>query len=291
MPERRKGEVTLVAIMRGEGPYVGEWIRHYRGIGTHRIVVYDNGSWDPMTSVLWAAQLAYANVERRRWPNKPDIAPQRSAYLDALERCETEWIAFFDGDEFLNLRQFGSFAEFLASLPDECGAVGINWLMFGSGGARTRQPGGVRERFVRCAPYEAGTNRRFKTLARVDRVATMFVHQCELSEGIYTDSMGRSIEPMEHPTRTVCTDGPMLHHYITKSWEEFEKRTRKPVASARVGSPGRQQEAPEPRFARTDRNEIEDTSLREHARAERETPEDRAFARWTRVLTLGRGAG
>ena len=231
---KRPGEVTVVAIMRDEGTYLTEWIRHYRAIGADRIVVYDNQSSDHSRAILRAAALAYGNVRMVRWPDREGRSSQRTAYNHALKRCRTEWIAFFDADEFLNPAPHASFGAFLAAMPDDCGAVAVNWLLFGSGGARTREPGDVRERFVRSAPPAHGTNRRFKTVARARCVEDMRIHHAILREGYYADAAGRSIEPMEHPSRTVCTDGPRLHHYVLKSWEEFKytKTIRPSVAAA-----------------------------------------------------------
>ena len=242
--------------MRDEGHDAKEWIDHHRLLGHDRIVIYDNGSTDDSWAVFRVAAALYPEVTVVPWPDRDALSPQRSAYQHALANCATEWIGWIDADEFLNLRGHRTIGDYLASLPTDCGAVGINWLVHGSGGAQRRAPGHLRERFLRASTDRYNMNRHIKTYARAAWVEEVKVHHVRLKRGRYLDAMGDPIaEPGPH--QPVRHEGPVLHHYVVKSREEFEAKRRRPNAAARVNKPGRERaNLDDDFFRRADRNDV-----------------------------------
>lgn len=173
-------DATACLIAKDEAPYMVEWLGHYLRLGFERIEVYDNGSTDGTAAIVRACARQFPGVEYRPWPDRPGSAPQLSAYANALARCRTEWIGFFDADELLVLKEHASVGAFLDRYPGNAGSVAINWLMFGSGGetdyrdelqsARFRLVGRlqdlVEEAFGRClSQLEATMNDRARTEA------------------------------------------------------------------------------------------------------------------------------
>jgi len=121
---------TACAIMKGERPYILEWVAYYRILGFDRIVIYSNDSSDDSDQIL--AKLASLGVIRYvAWPSGARASPQLDAYADAVARCDTDWILFVDADEFLLLHEHRSVSEFLAAFPPDVSGIAVNWRLSG----------------------------------------------------------------------------------------------------------------------------------------------------------------
>lgn len=84
-----------------------------RRAGFTEVLVYDNDSTDGTTDLLRALDDA-GELVHLPWPHLVGPRPQRLAYEHARRHSDADWIAFFDADEFLVLRQDAGIADFLA---------------------------------------------------------------------------------------------------------------------------------------------------------------------------------
>jgi tetratricopeptide (TPR) repeat protein len=213
---------TVCLLAKNEERAIVEWLAFQRVIGFDRIIVYDNGSTDATATLVQAVASREAGVLYVSWPDMPGRRPQPSAYADAVRRCETEWIAFFDTDEFLVLNGHETVNGFLSEFATDVAAIAVNWLIFGSGGLTEATGELVIDRFVRCAHGTKQQTRFCKSLIRRQCIETMAVHSAALKCGRYVDSAGNPIT-IENACKTphVCLDGAQLNHYLLKSREEF----------------------------------------------------------------------
>ncbi|MFC3124366.1 glycosyltransferase family 2 protein [Pseudoroseomonas globiformis] len=160
--------VTLVATMRDEGPYLLEWVAYHRMIGFSEIVVCSNNCVDGTPALLDALQ---ARGQLRHIPCDP--GPDDKAQLFAYQQVEAvlskAWpdvLMVLDGDEFLNIHVGGgTVPELLGSMP-QATAMMINWRIFGSAGHESWSADSVLQRFRQAAARNHGVNRSFKTLFR-----------------------------------------------------------------------------------------------------------------------------
>ncbi|MDE6270649.1 MAG: glycosyltransferase family 92 protein, partial [Muribaculaceae bacterium] len=131
--------LAVCAIAKDEGPYFKEWLDWHLSIGVDRFYIYDNESPASPRDVL-APNNEACIVEYIPFPG---YRMQIAAYDDCLERhrLDTRWIAFIDLDEFIVPIKDKTLPEFLSRFEDSP-VVEINWLVFGSGGARKHEPGG-----------------------------------------------------------------------------------------------------------------------------------------------------
>ena len=223
--------LAVCAIAKNEGPYFKEWIDWHRKMGVEKFYIYDNESTDCTKEVL-APYIAEGIVDYCYFPGRKR---QLAAYDDCFEKHRTDarWIAVIDLDEFIVPVKDSTIPEFLQKLEDYS-SVEINWLVYGSGGAKQREPGGVMERFRKHSRPDHILNRHVKSIVDPRRVCSMIgCHEAARLEGKACDSHGNRItrgfrdrEPQQDVIR--------INHYAVKSYEEFlQKRAR---GRARINS-------------------------------------------------------
>jgi hypothetical protein len=238
--------LAVCLIAKNEGRYLSEWIDWHKSKGVEKFYIYDNDSDDNTEEVL-RPYILDGTVEYTPFPGKRN---QLDAYGDCLERhrFDTRWIAFIDADEFIVPLQNDSIPEFLKDF-EAFSAVEINWLCFGSGGAKKRETGGVMERFRMHAAPDFQDNRYVKSIVN-PRCIVNFpnVHEPAHLSGKVVDTHGNTIN-RNYKDRPPLLDKIRINHYSIKSLEEFlEKRSR---GRARRGSMRKMDY-----FWKRDRNEI-----------------------------------
>lgn len=216
--------LAICAIAKNEGPYFQEWIEWHRKQGVEKFYIYDNESTDGTREVL-EPYIASGLVDYTYFPGQK---MQLAAYDDCFERhrLEMRWLAIIDLDEFIVPIKDRSIPEFLHRM-EKYPVVEINWLVYGSGGAKKQEPGGVMERFRRHSLPEHQLNTHVKSIVDPRRVCGMIgCHEAARLSGKAADSHGvpltkgfRDRKPQQDVIR--------INHYAIKSYEEFlSKRAR-----------------------------------------------------------------
>lgn len=219
--------IALCGIVRNEIRSVVEWLAHYKALGFTDFVIYDNESTDGTGEVLQALDDA-GEILRLDWPHTVGARPQRLAYEHMRLNATVDWIAYFDADEFLLLRQDNSIADFLGRFDDDVNAIAINWVVFNSGGQERYRAVPVMERFTESLRRRDPYNRSMKSIGRREKLSGTGIHRVEVAEGRYVTPSGRKAEfSTGQIMRSIDTEVAVLHHYMAKSLEEFqEKRNR-----------------------------------------------------------------
>lgn len=216
--------LAVCAIAKNEGPYFKEWIEWHHKMGVDKFYVYDNDSTDCIKEVL-APYIESGLVEYTFFPG---FKKQLAAYDDCLEkhRFDTRWIAFIDLDEFIVPIKDKTIPEFLSRF-ENFPAVEVNWLIYGSGGAKTKQPGTMMERFKYHSLPEHYLNRHVKSIVNPRRVFSMIgCHEVARISGYAADSHGNLIK-QNFWDREPQQDVIRINHYAVRSYEEFvEKQSR-----------------------------------------------------------------
>lgn len=216
--------LAVCAIAKNEGPYFKEWIEWHRKMGVEKFYIYDNESSDCTREEL-APYIDSGLVEYNYFPGR---RRQLAAYDDCLEnhRFDARWIAVIDLDEFIVPVKDKSIPAFLKRF-ENVPVVEINWLVYGSGGAKKKMPGGVMERFKRHSLPGHILNRHVKSIVSPRRVFSMIgCHEVARISGKAFDSHGSPINRNFHD-REPQQDVIRINHYAVKSYEEFlSKRAR-----------------------------------------------------------------
>lgn len=244
--------LSVCAIAKDEGPYFKEWIDWHVNHGVDKFYIYDNESTDGTKNIL-QPYIESGIVEYKYWPG---YRRQLAAYDDCLanRRFSSRWIAFIDLDEFIVPVRDASIPEFLKRF-ESFAAVEVNWLVYGSGGNKSKGPGTMMERFRFHSKPDHYLNRHVKSIVNPRRVFTMIgCHEAAKIDGFIADSHGQPIKK-NFREREPQQDVIRINHYAVRSYEEFLEK------QARGRASGTQKTVRTEYFTQYDLNDIEDISV------------------------------
>ena len=218
--------LSVFAIYYNEARYLQEWIEFHKLVGFERFYLYNNLSTDHHRQVL-APYIADGTVIHHEWPVEP---AQMAGYRDVLERYrdDTQWLGFFDIDEFLFSPTGERVADVLRGFEGFPG-VAVNEITFGTSGHVSEQPGLAIESFVRRCELDKPRNRIVKSLVQPNRVADLGSdpHYFRYLDGRWAVTENR--EPLRGSlTKSVSVDLLRINHYMTRSQEERELKNAGP---------------------------------------------------------------
>lgn len=249
----------LVAIAKDENKYIKEWASYHSKIGFHKIVISDNESSDGMSETIGDLSRKLP-IDRIHWPSIDRVSPQRSAYNHAVSKyCNFDWALFIDVDEFLVPWGYQNLDSFINQIPTHAGSVAINWQTFGSSGVQSDDYNSVLDTFTRCGGDQWTHNRHFKTLARLDSIKEMKIHDVELSS---RTKVASDFQPLtlisDGRSDKVIHNGIQINHYQCKTYGEFLKRMARGNANFPPGHPNHERNSSFEQFQRLDRNDFID---------------------------------
>jgi hypothetical protein len=224
--EVRMDKIAICAIFKDEAPYLLEWLAFHRMIGVDLFVLYDNGSSDGGGDRVRASAFA-RNVTLIDWSDRPG---QLSAYNHFRTHLAARfnWVAFIDIDEFIVPLDGSSIRPILMRpVYERYAQVLLQWLVFGPSGHEQRPEGLVTEYYTRRLPETANACRHVKAIVRPNmlRGIDYTPHAAECS-GPACNSSGIEVLPFAiQPTE--CHAVMLIHHYFTKSREDWQIKRRR----------------------------------------------------------------
>lgn len=221
--------LSICAVFKNEAPYLREWIEFHRIVGVERFYLYENGSSDEWQSVI-KSYIREGIVRLVDWSTGPGQLRGSKwlvgAYQHFIEHYagRNDWVAFIDCDEFLFSPCESDVSNLLGQRPFcEYGALGVNWMCFGSGKQNHFHSDPVIQRFALRSKDEDRINGHIKTILRMDCAAgaTNSPHCFDVRGG----TRGESGEFVDGSFRFPPTHKWLrINHYVTKSKEEWDRR-------------------------------------------------------------------
>jgi hypothetical protein len=280
----RHGVVTVLSMMKDEGPYLLEWVAHQLALGFTRVVVYTNDCTDGTDRMLMRLEeLGLAHHRVNAIP--AGLSPQPSALSHALAEplvLGSDWLIVCDADEFLCIRHGdGSLGGLLDAVTAQ-GANGIvvTWRIFGSSAVQDWSCAPVCEQYLSAAPE--GWNRGWgvKTLFRFDPGHwKLGIHRPKIRNRSIGAGFPATVRwlngsgvPMEDEfrfhgwrsiRRTVGHDWAQMNHYAVKSIDSYALR------KARGNVNFKPDKYTTGYWALMDRNEVRCEAILRHAPARR----------------------
>lgn len=226
---------SVCCIAKNEDLYIEEWVNFHRAVGAEHCYIYDNGSTNPIKDKLEK----YIKAGVVTVVDFPGPLKQMPAYQHCLQNYghTTKWLGFVDCDEFIVPKTAESVPEILKDYED-AGGFAANWLFFGSGGLQTRPEGLVTENFIWASEKDWCLNNHVKSIVQPAKTATTGdPHWFNYKHPYYAVNEERNRvshgivfkckdcwtpgAPETHTCGDVRASKLQVHHYYTKSFEEF----------------------------------------------------------------------
>jgi hypothetical protein len=216
-------KVAVVAIVRGEKPFLDEWLVYHRLLGVDHFFVYDD---EPDLSVGGFLKPHFPHVtvvpwfERHR--NLPGRNKQTKAYTHALANGLGlfEWVMYLDVDEFLLLKRHSTIQEFLSGFDRSVSSVSLNWMVFGHNGFYEDPPGLVTSALTKRMLLPSS---RCKSISRcADIVRVESAHRVVLGRGSRVGATGSAFT--ESQANPGDVDVACVNHYQCRSFSRWMGR-------------------------------------------------------------------
>jgi hypothetical protein len=216
--------VSVCCIIKDENEYLNEWMTYHIKTGVEHFFIYDNDSKIKVTDTLNQIGLAkYATVI-----NIAGSSMQMKAYQQCLKKYKflSRWIAFIDLDEFIVPKSTqGNLPVFLKAY-ERFGGVVINWMMFGSGGRKTKSADSQLSSFTLRADTDFETNRHVKTIVQSRYARSVDnPHFAVYASGFY--AVNENFERVDGPFSDVSVNKIQINHYYCRSWEEYQHKIKR----------------------------------------------------------------
>lgn len=237
--KQQKSEyLAIVCIIKNESRYIREWILYNKMMGVDHIYLFNNGSTDNIEAVL-KEDMEDGYVTLFNYSGENAQLPLYRMTVKAL-KDKYRWVAYIDADEFV-LPTEGTFKEFLQG-KEMYPAIGINWVVFGTGGHKTRPEGLVTESYLLTFEDKDNLlNLRIKSIVNPAEVYDFASpHFCVLKNSKYAvDEDGQEITTK---WMYVSGSGPAftgenkrrdirINHYWTKSEQDLLEKCARGYAA------------------------------------------------------------
>lgn len=244
-------KIAIVCIVKNEVDYMLEWIAYHRSVlDVTDFIVADNVSNDGTTQLLEALDQA-GLIKRIHFP-RVDIEKgiQADAYNHILKKYggKYDYLAFIDADEFIVNKTGLDFKGLLKKIAGQrsCGAIALNWKIFGSSGNYYQTNSLVTERFTWASRSDHKLNRHIKSILKPSCVKSMYIHHAKLVAGkYYFDEGGKTtfinnikekdelaIGSVSAFTQEIKNDDFYVAHYVVKSKDEHMRKKAKRGSAA-----------------------------------------------------------
>lgn len=142
---------TVVSTMKNEGPFIIDWVAHYKTLGFDHILVCTNDCTDPTVEILLRLQEMGFCTQHNTIVRGGGI--HRSALRQASRRynivMDAKWVFVCDVDEYLNIHVGdGSARALVESTGEGVDVISVPWRIFGPSGTESFEDRPVTEQFV-----------------------------------------------------------------------------------------------------------------------------------------------
>lgn len=209
---------AICCIAKNEDDYLFEWSDYHYRLGFDEIHVLQHGDW------RYAGRMHPA----MRFGQFRQSMHQRDAlnmWLDE-HRMDFDWVAFFDVDEYLVLKNGDNSVKDFLLRYDNFGAVAINWRRFGDSGLEDNGDRRVVERFTRCEPSLSQEVKLIAHTARLSSEAHLAdAHTILPLDGV-VNCVGNQVTDWMINQRNLpeCLGIAQLNHYFTKTRGEWKRK-------------------------------------------------------------------
>jgi hypothetical protein len=229
--------LAVCVAMKDQFKDLPEWLtHHYYHSGVKRFYIMDDGSNPPISELEMDYGIPKSAITFHYQPRETRAENMQMIFYQQCQEwygSNHTWIAYIDGDEFLESTGNETIEEVLRSFdPDESvGALGVHWKMHNSNGLLTR-PESARKGFTTCLwdsphDYSGGTddNHHIKSIVKTSKYLHWSnPHKFDLKDGAQTVTEHGDVVTTPAWRSPITRDRVALHHYAVKSRQEYEEK-------------------------------------------------------------------
>lgn len=223
-------KTIICAIVKNEQRFIREWVEHNLKQKFKKIYIYEdygsNSHKEQLQDYIDKGLVELNSLSETNFvPQlKKGTFVQQALYRKFFQLCkskeiETDWVGFFDVDEFIVFDKGWTLNKLEKEFRKEPGIL-LAWKLYGANGHIKRPEGNVVDNYTTHMPE--GTildndiyNWAVKSLVNVKKCESMkTIH--EFTGCVFTDH--------NKPTNTLCFDKAWINHYYSKSWEDYLDR-------------------------------------------------------------------
>lgn len=235
-----RGGIALVAIVRNEADYIGDWLRFHALAGVTDFVIYDNQSSDRTVEI--AKSFSTLNITVIPWAldtsaHSPKMILPRQilAYCHAISNFggRYRWMGFIDVDEFLVPVNGDSILDCLTQ-HSEVSSISLPWVMFGHGGHDTMPNDPVPLAYFERANHQTGALLNFKCIVDPCDVTQVSTHKFRTASmaNNTVNMLGKVACNKARDRHDFTTNaGLQLNHYYLRSRAEMAAKISGPAVS------------------------------------------------------------
>jgi hypothetical protein len=217
-------------LTKDENEYLPEWLQHHLKLGFDHLYIYDNDSKVPVKDTI--AQLDGLSIDKSKITVINFSGQFEHTQLDCYRHClnnygkACRWIAYFDTDEFIDIRNGKTINEFLKDYED-AGGLHIGYEVYNADGQVKKKPGPLRERFKKSKFHPAWG----KCIVHTPHVREVLIHYPILhrdSHIVNEFHQDFDTQATWEYSREDCSI--FVQHYFTKSYEEWLAKLKRGTA-------------------------------------------------------------
>lgn len=204
-------DAVVCAIALEEDLYIDEWIKYNIALGFSHIYIYDNGGT--------LKDKKSDRVTVIPFPGEMKMLQSRDIFTLQYKN-KHKWCAFIDIDEFIVLKKHNHIMEFLNEYDYD--SIALNWLMFGTSNEKEYRDEPVTKRFRYCSISDG-----YKCISKLKSINIhISSHKPQIKGHVYDTNRNIVTELYNKGDYNIAC----IHHYWTKSEEEFKLKLQKRMA-------------------------------------------------------------
>ena len=232
---------AMCLITKNDNLDLREWIEYHHRKGCDKFYISDHNSTVPvLDSILDYVQIGLVDYNYVLDPHYPNTQ------FFVYNRCIQEYgkrhafMGFLDSDEFIVTKNESLLIPHFLKSFEDFGGLTLNWKVFGSSNHSSRPDGGILGpgKYTKCYP-----NHQLKTI-----VNTQYVLSVSTPHSFLYRNGSHAVD-----TRRLMSNGPVhprspqaivpkylfedmyIHHYVTKSLEDFMRKAARGLADVNGG--------------------------------------------------------
>lgn len=231
LTKKIKLKVLICTIAKKENKYIKEFVNYYREMKFNKIIIYDNNNINDKSLEYILKEdikknfikiINYRGLDR----------PQHKSFHECYENYNNyyDWIAFYDIDEFLYIKNYSNINQFLSlNKFKKCKSIIINWKYYGDNNKVFYENKPLFERFTSPFYLKKKQKNKYyysaaKSLVRGNLKIVWGLLPHYINSKYNCRPNGKILKNYFSPPQFSVA---YIKHYITKSTEEFIERLKR----------------------------------------------------------------